>query len=462
MDKENLTVINYRNYADSVWKGNTSQQKKYRDIWLSSQNKTLPRGFLKKDYKIRIKELRKEIDYKSEEIEKKLLKQRFSFSSEIDSKLYSYRELITLAKDEKINIGIQQALIEEANLLVDSGFTELIRYRNKSAKHHGYRNYWEMVNYTQKDFLSFFLRQLDLDLKKIPVKLLPPTLRSSLQIDLGEALAFFASLLFVRTKIPPIEIKIRKGSDCPPGPAYVQTLEYRPEKGHILGINLPFVHQNRLKREDLGVLFHELTHLFHFASLDYRGNHAFPAELASNNLLYESEALCYQSLTLSAWKGAPYIPDLWMLKDLVYLAETERQLYSMDIINSENIKELIMGRITEHYPDGNFRRTPLGASHLISGELAGQYWIYPAAHWRSFQRISDILGTEKFLTVPSFWIEGNEASFRLQMDNLHKEGNIYPFVATENLMEPQKLQRREREDIIDELNETGLYARFLS
>ena len=369
---------------------------------------------------------------------------------------------MALAKGKKVQKNISQALLDETNLLIDTGFTELIKCRNTSAKEQGHENYWAMINSTQIDSIQNFLIQRDLDLKKISGELLPASLDSSLKIDLEEAIVFFCSMLFDRAKIPLMELKIRKGADCPPGPAYVQTLEYRPEKGHILGINLPFIHQNKLKMEDMGALFHELTHLFHFASLDYRGNHAFPTELAFNNLLYESEALCYQNLTLAAWKGGPYIPNLCMLKDLVYLAETERQLYSMDTINSENIKGLIMGRIAEHYPDGNFVRTPLGASHLISGEFAGQYWIYPAAHWRSFQRISDILGTEKFLTVPSFWVEGNEASFRLQMDDLHKGENIYPHLEAKGLIEPQNLARKERVDICSELEKSGLYNRLLS
>lgn len=393
-----------------------------------------------------------------------LLKQRFNFSAKIGNSNYSYRELLSGLKGENFHKEIRQALLDEAFELVDSGFYNLIQDRNINAKELGYENYWIMKNSYNSTTISNFLIRMDRELIKRSggLKHKPGTHPSSnalpaeLYVELDEAFIFFCSLLFKDQEIPLMELKLRKGNQCPPGPPSVHPLSYRPGRGHILGMDLPFIHENKIEQEKLGALFHELTHLFHFASIDNRGVYAFPPELAENNLIYESEALCFQNLVLSAWKGGTYSPDFEMYKDLIYLAETERQLYTLNLVNSKNIKNLIMQRIDEHYPDGNFGRTPIGASHLIYEEHAAKYWIYPAAHWMSFQRISKILKNESFLSVPHYWAEGNEASYSLELNDLLNSQNLNSFLTEANLLAPEHLVRRDSEEIRRELEEMGL------
>jgi hypothetical protein len=460
MKSKNPADEYYSLYSAAIWEENRELQRKYKTLWLDTQKQNLPSGALRKLYKMKIDNLIVLHKPETDKLENYLLKQRFNFTAGIGGKDYTYRDLISPKSEETNNSKITQALIDETIQLIEAGFTDLIRQRNRIAQKEGYENYWMYKNPDQGDIIQKFLISLDQNLinykEKPPLKI--PNSGSS--VDFAKAFEFFCSLLFSNQEIPRVEVIVRKGSHCPPGPPSVQPLAYRPDRGHILGINLPFVHQNRIENEKLGAFFHELTHLFHFAAVDSRGGYAFPSELAVDDLLYESEALCYQNLILSAWKEVPYYPDWTMLKDLVYVAETERQLYTMEHINRKTIQELITRRIEEHYPKRDFKRTPLGASHLIREESAGKYWTYAAAHWIGNQRINQILDKEMFLSFPSYWSEGNEASYRIRPDRLldiHR-GNI---VFSENPIKPRDLKRRERKSIRRELDERGISEMIL-
>lgn len=405
----------YTLYSRALWHGESKLINKYKTSWLHALEKNLPSGSLRKFYRIKIDSLLVFNKPETDKLENYLLKQRFNFIADIRGKDYSYRDLLSANSEEPDNNEITQALLDETKQLIKAGFAELICQRNIMAKERGYENYWSYKNSEHGNIIRNFLINMDRYLRNYKVKYPPKTTETKYSVDYNRAFEFYRSLLFSNQTIPKFELLVRKGSQCPQGPPFVQSMAYRPDRGHLIGLNLPFVQENRIENKNMGAFFHELTHLFHFAAVDSRGGHAFPSELARDDLLYESEALCYQNLILSAWKKVVYSPDMTMMKDLVYVAETEKQLYEMEYINEETIHELIVRRIKEHYPRGDYKRTPLGASHLIRKEFAGKYWIYAASHWIGNKRIKKILKSGNAFSVPDYWSEGNEASYRFSL-----------------------------------------------
>ncbi|MCF6335401.1 MAG: hypothetical protein L3J12_06645 [Spirochaetales bacterium] len=435
----------YRAYSKSLWDGKPGKGKTARSKWLIKLGKELPDIPFKRHYEGKIKLLLEEKISETSYIEKDLLSARFNFTTTIDGNDYSYRELLG-QKSTKA----KEALLKESEQLINNGFSDLIRGRNNQAEKEGYQNYWYYKNSTFMKEIEQFLIDEDrktADLNNINSDNIS---LSGHSINFDEALEFYCSYLFAETEIPKIKMIIRTGDKSPPGSPFVQPLSYNPGKGHTIGINLPFIHNNHFNTEKLGTLFHELTHLFHFAAVDSRGGYSFPPELAGNNLLYESEALCYQSLLLSSWEKGSYTADRALYKDLIYIAETERQLYSLRTADKDSIRKLLYRRLETHYPAGNFKRTPFGASHLISEESAGRYWIYGGAHFLAEKRINQIISTENFLSPPYFWSEGNEAAWRIKPENQlnNKDKNI---LFSGNPINPCDLKKRNSVEIRKEI-----------
>ena len=206
---------------------------------------------------------------------------------------------------------------------------------------------------------------------------------------------------------------MQTGGNCPPGSAAVFPLRYCSETkpGHGIGLRFPFAEKGMLDARYMGALFHELTHLFHFASIDGRGGYAFPSELASGNLIYEIEALCFQNLVSSVWNKEPLTPDYRALKDLIYIARTEKLLYSERIDDSKDLKDFVEQRIRQVYPRGGFIRTPLGASVMISGTNSGMFWEYPSAYLQGIKKAVKIAESPDSGIRPESWAAGNEISW---------------------------------------------------
>ena len=260
----------YTLYSNALWHGQTELISEYKTSWLKALEKNLPDSPLRKLYKKKIGSLilfHKPETYK---LENYLIKQRFNFTADIRGKDYSYRDLLSSKSEETNNSRITKTLIDETIQLIEAGFSDLVLQRNRIAQKEGYENYWIYKNPEQGNIIQEFLIGLDQNLinwkGKSPLK--AQTSESS--VDVVKAFEFFCSLLFSNQEIPKIEVIVRKGSQCPPGPPSVQALAYRPDSGHILGINLPFVHQNRIENKKLGSFFHDLTHLFHFAAVASR------------------------------------------------------------------------------------------------------------------------------------------------------------------------------------------------
>ncbi len=435
----------YSKYSKSLWDGKVKKSNIFKEKWLTELQRELPELPFRSLYIDKVALLRSRETSDTSELEQNLLNRRFSFSAEIEGKNYLYRELQGATETAK-----HEALIRESELLIENGFDDLVKQRNTQAVYKGFKNYWQWKNPVYGGQIEQFLVKEDIKNIKINSSQNYCSPHTGRSIEFDEALEFYCSSLFSEAEIPEIKLLIRTGDRCPPAPPFVQPIHYRPISGHTIGINLPFIHQNHFNNDKLSSFFHELTHLFHFGAVDARGGYAFPPELAGNDLLYESEALCYQNLLLASWNKTPYIRDLDIYKDLIYVAETERQLYSLANPDKKNIKELLHRRIKEHYPMGNFKRTPLGASHLIREESAGRYWIYGAAYYLADKRINQILTTEKFLSPPYYWSEGNEASWRIEPEKQlteSKKGILFNKTA----INPDDLKRRDLSEIRQEL-----------
>ncbi len=407
----------YSQYAIADWKRKISRADIYHNKWLESQMEYIPSNHSGL-YSERIIDISEAPYLENRELEEKLVTLRFDYSAEIDGRILGYRELLSESDGKDEQDDIRKALLDEAFMLIDNGLSDLIKARNSKAAESGYENFWIMKNFRQADVIGDLLSRLDKLLQTSFVGAGNWNIGETGKILLKEAVIFFCGLLYSRCDIPRLELRIRKGRKCRNGPAGLYPLAYRPGKGHLFGIELPFVTGEVLEPAKLGVLFHELTHLFHFASVDDRGGYLFPSQLAQNDLIYESEALAFQNIFLSAWNKTGWIPNWNGLKDLVYVAETERQIYEIEDIDRNKFKALIFRRIDEHYPSGLFKGTPLGPSHILRDNYACKYWIYSAAQLHSFARTREILKEPDIIAPPDFWSEGNSFSYRLKLAEL--------------------------------------------
>lgn len=438
----------YSRYAGEKWTGGSGDLTNLRDTWLRAQRRELPGGKLGIDYRVKIREI---ISDRPFELEQVLLDRRFDFRALVDGQQIGYRDLNNLIRDGSDRDSVRRALIEETDDLIDSGFVELVVARNRRARKAGFADFWSWRNAFYKEDLSEFLVSLDAELKgrsetRIPV----PEKEES---DLAAAVVFYCAHLFESNELPPVDLLLGTGNRCPPGPPGLSTLAFCPVSGSRLGLTLPFVHDNRISAGSVGTLFHELTHLFHFASVG-NGGYAFAPELARDNFLYEVEALKYQHLVLSLWRRTPVTPDLEVLKDQVYVAETERLLYEMKSPTPRSLRDLVRMRIEQHYPGGDFRRSPLGASHLIRGDLAGSYWMYPAALWKAFDDIRRTVNENESLIVPGYWTEGNIQSYTRNSADLFPDRTRISESLAFNLA-TGNIPRRNGTDIIKALRSGG-------
>ncbi|MDT8296853.1 MAG: hypothetical protein RQ801_01025, partial [Spirochaetaceae bacterium] len=325
------------------------------------------------------------------------------------SKKVSYRELSGMLKNNVHTPEVRKALLKETDELITSGLADLIRARNDAAGKEGFDDFWSWKNVAYGPDLAQSLSELDESLSSLTPESNTTAPVVEIELSTGPELVFFCSHVFARSEIPRVSLTLRTGPECPPGPPGLRALGYSPGGGHELGLNLPFIRNRRFSGESLGQFYHEITHLFHFASVDNRGHYAFPPELAGDNLFYEVEALAMQNAMLYLRRGDFPDTDRRLLKDLVYVAETERQIYkcSPDV---NSLRSLAARRLSKHYPDGDFSRTPLGASHIIKGNLAGTYWVYPMAWSLADRRFKSILSGDRSVERPDYWAEGNEPS----------------------------------------------------
>jgi hypothetical protein len=417
----------YRNYTRAGWSGSAEEEtctSEYLEKWLRLQQAALPSGPLEKSYRRVISRLRQSSLGEHDEYENRLLRRRFNFQTTIASKKVSYRELSGMLQNNVHTAEVRKALLKEADELITSGLTDLIRARNQAAREEGFDDFWSWKNAACGPDLARILSDLDESFSSLSPQHPPTAPDEETEHSTESELVFYCSHVFANSEIPRVSLSLRTGRECPPGPPGLRALGYSPGEGHELGLNLPFVRNRRFSGESLGQFYHEITHLFHFASADSRGHYAFPPELAGNNLFYEAEALTMQNAMLYLRLGDVPDTDRRLLKDLVYVAETERLLYkcSPDI---SSLRSLAARRLAKHYPDGDFSRTPLGASHLIQGDLAGTYWVYPIARSLADKRFKSIATGDRDVQCPDYWVEGNEPSHHsVDFDALSQDDEV--------------------------------------
>ncbi|MBI9101455.1 MAG: hypothetical protein JEY99_03490 [Spirochaetales bacterium] len=478
----------YSFYTHSLIRGEEAAAGRYRRLWLDAQTDDLPEGLLGDCYRGRIEKLKGEAveDLHMDEIialEEKLLSLRFSYNSLIGGKKYSYRELASQLRADKGNTNVSKALVDEAFLLADNGLVELILARNRIAREAGFENYWTMINGKEASMAATFLFRMNTFLtthdycaekdragsKREEKQMLFKERQYEEPLLLETAVAFFLSLLYSNSALPKMEIGTRKGSECPAGPPGVTPMAYigkNSEKGggcHKLNIDLPFVRfgtgvkKDVIFPENLGPLFHELTHLLHFASVDQRGGWAFPPELAAGNLFYEAEALCFQNIALADYKGEPLRFDRPGFKDLIYVAESERLLYGLDLSSADDMKAFLKKRMVSFYPDGGFSRSPLGASHLLKSDTAGRYWNYPGAAFLGIQKSRGVCRGQTRISPPEYWPAGNQVSWEQSSEELLSDITLEDFsMLSDDTPFTLEFQRRDLSDIRKEICEAGI------
>lgn len=402
----------YKYCTHAEWSGVTEDGNRTSELlekWLRLQETALPSDPLETSYRRVISRLRKSRFGEHQELENRLIRHRFDYQTTIASKKVSYRELSEMLKNNVNTAEVRKALLKETDELIVSGLADLIRARNDDAWKEGFDDFWTWKNADCRTDPAQTLSELDESFSSLPPQQPATAPTKEIEYYAGSELVFYCTHVFANSQIPRVSLSLRTGLECPPGPPGLRALGYSPGKGHELGLDLPFVRNRRLSGDSLGQFYHEITHLFHFASVDGRGHYAFPPELAENNLLYEIEALTMQNAMLYFRRGEVPDPEGRLLKDLVYLAETERQLYkcSPDI---KSLRSLVARRISKHYPDGDFSRTPLGVSHIIQGDLAGTYWVYPMARSLADKRFEAIVTGDRSVECPDYWAEGNEPS----------------------------------------------------
>jgi len=469
----------YSLYTDSLVRGKQEAVSGYRRLWLDAQTDELPGGVLGECYREKIVRLKEESREHTEfegtsERDERLLSLRFSYKRRINGRENTYRELSAGVRINCNNREFSNALVDEAFMLAENGLPELIVLRNRIARNAGFDDYWKMMNGPGGVAIAAFLSRMELLLlsgdfpvndypeKDKPESGVPGSggVLTGGAVPLKRAVEFFLSLLYSASPLPKMELKLRKGAECPQGPPSVIPMAYgypgRPS-GHLLSLDLPFVREGMVEQESLGALFHELTHLFHFASVDVRGGWAFPPELAAGNLFYEAEALCFQNIVSAIWKKEALRFDSGGLKDLVYVAESERLLYETEPSTARAMKAFLKDRMRDIYPDGGFTRTPIGASHLLLRDAAGRYWNYPGAAFLGIKKAVDLCFDKKSITPPEYWSEGNQPSWEEPAEDLLSDisdkelFNLYEF-------EPDKseFERKEVSDLRMEMEEAGI------
>jgi len=223
-------------------------------------------------------------------------------------------------------------------------------------------------------------------------------------VEADDVLDFLLSYLYPKKDLPRFRLYIRDGIDCQPGPPLTYPLAFDPEQGHKIGLELPFLEEKKVPYGKLEILFHEWIHMLHFASVEDEFIR-FPSELAPSDLLYEAEALAFQKILMSLYTETEIQRDFTGIKDLIYVAETERQLYEGDFSNADDMISFLEERIKLHYPAGDCIRGPISASHLIRPQSSAKYWIYPAAAWKTLQRMG--IMHKQGIEAPEYWKQGN-------------------------------------------------------